>query len=173
MKKLLTIILCLSGWVAIAQEPADYNFIIDEAAKTVIWQKVYDGSCSTDNVLQAMLAGKASNLNSFEGSVTCDYFFQSLEYKDLGYTFMNRSMFVRHPTDAHVVIQIKDGRYRVTVSNIVCHIDSVGDRELNSMSTIHTGDYTPKYRKITMHILDYNFDRVFGRLASPPLDDNW
>ncbi len=173
MRQITFILALLLGFSALGQEPSDYHFIIDESAGSVIWQRVYDGECDVAEVAQALLAAPAFNINSFDDSVACDYRFEDLAYKSLGYTWGGRSIFVRHPQVAHVVVQVKPGRYRVTVSNITCHIDGVGDLPLDNMSVVHTGDYSPKYRTITMHILDYNYSRAFARLASSDLGDDW
>ena len=74
---------------------------------------------------------------------------------------------------AHIVVQIKDNRYRVTVNNIECHIERVGTSKLNIMASSNVGDFTPQYRTITEHIIDYNYDKMFSKLASSDLNDNW
>lgn len=157
------------------QNPADYNFVLD--GTTTRWQKVYvvDAPCTPEAISHGIMSvGGVKDLTIVNDLVTFSLEIEPPEYKELGYTFMNRSIFVRHPITANVSIQTKENRYRVTVSNIMCHIDNdkYPPRNLNDMNTITTGDYTERYRKITMEILDYDFNKRFSSLIENQ-DDDW
>lgn len=187
--KILTLILITSFMTfAFGQELQLGNFTYENGS--LIWQKVYESELSIEE-----MKSKAKSLpiideviSEDENSLTIDCKRIDHNYRALGGTLMNTTMWVeRKSSTGNVVFQFKEGRYRVTFTNIILEQeytveagmltekegeqDPLADYALKGNRSNWRGVFKNKDHKI----LDYSYSEAFDLSSSSPstLDDDF
>lgn len=125
MKKLITIIVFLTSVICYAQNLYTY-FKIDNGQ--LVYERIYNidsiAAGKIDTLLQQQLptAKGITNVQSNNGAITCSIVDLIVNYKKYGGTAMGTAMFLNDPFTANVSIQIKEGKYKITVTNIVFNL---------------------------------------------------
>lgn len=87
---------------------AQGNFKVEDGA--IIWQKVFDGEPTPHMLTDAVVDGS---------TITGKLSRHSINFKAQGLSAMNAPFIVQDLVNANVIIDKKDGRYRVTLSQLV------------------------------------------------------
>lgn len=85
------------------------------------WQKVYETSFSQNEILSIMKnSGKFTNIFNDNDSLTGSFSDLMADYKDAGSTTMGTTIYVQNSSiNANFKIDFKEGKYRVTITNIL------------------------------------------------------
>lgn len=88
---------------------------------SVVWQAVYQSQLDSADVVNSLLAkGVVSDLVSIPGGVSCRVRRHPVGWKAAGFDRMSVPLYlVSNQMEAHAVVLFKDGRYRVTVDQIM------------------------------------------------------
>ena len=70
-----------------------------------------------------------------------------------------------------VTVQIRDGRYRVTVERMVGRGSRLGPVNMNSLA-LENGEFDDKFLGQPAMVFDYTFDKIFSSLSKKQ-DDEW
>ena len=100
-----------------AQETS--NFTIIDGTK-LIWQKVYETKLSEQELLNTLInSGNFTDILSVDGKTTFNVNRAKVDYESAGYTRMDIPIYVSaNDLSCFVTVQVKEGRYRVTVERI-------------------------------------------------------
>lgn len=141
---------------------------------TVIWQKTYNAGVDQVTLMKNLIArGVMREYYEFDDYV-CFHTVQIMLAYDLSmFRGQDLPVFVRHPMEAFVTIQLKEGRYRVTVEQIMFTMDRLGSFSLASQ-VLAGEEFKPKFTRTGARwIMDTNIDALFTGLDIPRLDDNF
>ena len=119
MKRKLTIILsALACMVAAAQTPEDYHFSVKD--NYVTWQLVYAAPIDTDAALDYLLgSGNFADVTDVSDGISFTILPRSVDFAAAGFKRLSVPMYlVNYPMTAHGLLQVRDGRYRVTVDHV-------------------------------------------------------
>lgn len=141
-----------------------HNFVVI-SDKDVVWQKVYDSDVKTIHDLEGLFFGHGftdcQTLN--DSTLVCRYNCHGgIPYKRYGYSRMKLPLSVLSVRDleARVVVQMKDGKYRITFDNIYTCNGSAGIKNGYTDFFIEniTGElYDKRQLSIAMEVLDKLF----------------
>lgn len=154
----------------------------ESVSNQTIWQKVYTTELSfkelADNIKHS---GFFSNLNIIESSIAGNFKTIDADFKRTGFSEMNTPVYIsRSFFEGFIVIDFKDGKYRVTLKNILLtqkYDDAV--TEQGERSTLETwsqkngkNEFKDAFTKIPSKILDYTFSKKFDFNGKKD-DKNW
>lgn len=170
MKRIFFLVFLLIPVLAFGQEESFFS--LNDGG--LIWQKVYESNASPESVSRGLMSsGYFSDIKSAEGLVTAEMSGVHLLYKDLGYKRMRLPLYVVNDTySAFVMVQIKDGRYRVTLSRILAHNSSFGDCHLDEFA-VSDGEIDAKFLVQAGRIAGYTFNSLLSNLGINDEDDDW
>ena len=141
-----------------------HNFVVI-SDRDVVWQKVYNSDVKTIHDLEGLFFGHGftdcQTLN--DSTLVCRYNCHGgIPYKRYGYSRMKLPLSVLSVRDleARVVVQMKDGKYRITFDNIYTCNGSAGIKNGYTDFFIEniTGElYDKRQLSIAMEILDKLF----------------
>ena len=160
MKRILSLCLfalfCTLGY---AQDP--YNFSTKDG--DVIWQKVYPTTLDTRAVFNAIkTSGNLSDITETDQVLTGNLIERTAEYSSLGYSRGSVPIFVNHLLGGFVKVEMREGRYRVTVSKMYRIDDTTPKRERTDFTFYvkKNGEFRffPETARI---IFDANFNKMF------------
>ena len=168
MKRLL-LLLFLFPAIAAAQER---DFTIDSG--NLLWRKVYKKPASSETVFRNMTAsGLFDNIQAGDSLLTAEMRPVMLRYKELGYKRMSLPLYIVNDSfSAFVSVQIREGRYRVTVERIMIHSPQTGDGELEYFA-LRGGSFKPDFLKSPSEIIDHTLDSIFCNIGKIDDDDEW
>jgi hypothetical protein len=162
MRRLLLLTVILLPFIVSSQ-----NFIVKDGS--ILWQKVYEGTpsfrvLSDVEKLDSIIIGKIEN--------------HSTNYKKQGYGSMNVPILVRDELlNANARIDIKEGRYRVTLTNIVFsntnqYLGAIGSPTTAESYFIKKGNITDRPAMLSiLKIIDVDLEDLFT--PDTPDKDNW
>ena len=141
-----------------------HNFVVI-SDRDVVWQKVYNSDVKTIHDLEGLFFGHGftdcQTLN--DSTLVCRYNCHGgIPYKRYGYSRMKLPLSVLSVRDleARVVVQMKDGKYRITFDNIYTCNGSAGIKNGYTDFFIEniTGElYDKRQLSIAMEVLDKLF----------------
>lgn len=141
-----------------------HNFVVI-SDRDVVWQKVYNSAVKTSHDLEGLFFGHGftdcQTLN--DSTLVCRYACHGgIPYKRYGYSRMKLPLSVLSVRDleARVVVQMKDGKYRITFDNIYTCNGSAGIKNGYTDFFIEniTGElYDKRQLSIAMEVLDKLF----------------
>ena len=141
-----------------------HNFVVI-SDRDVVWQKVYDSDVKTIHDLEGLFFGHGftdcQTLN--DSTLVCRYNCHGgIPYKRYGYSRMKLPLSVLSVRDleARVVVQMKNGKYRITFDNIYTCNGSAGIKNGYTDFFIEniTGElYDKRQLSIAMEVLDKLF----------------
>lgn len=187
-KILLSILLSsIIGWTN-AQELTIGNFSYKD--NLVTWQKVFDSDLSIEEMKSKAKTLPIINqiISEDENSLTIDCKGIDHDFRALGGTEMNTTIWVsRKTSNGIVVFQFKEGRYRVTFTNIILEqeytvnagmlTEKEGERDPLAVYALknNRSNWRGLFKKKDYKILDYTYSKVFDLSSgsSSILDDDF
>ena len=155
------------------------NFSVTEDGK-LIWQKVYDTEASYDEIYNLIVNnGSFSDILDNDGVITCSVKQTPVDFKSMGYSRGSVAIYVStYDFTGFATIQVKDGRYRVTVENIVMICNTDGLSKVGEESTLETwavrgGKLTGAFSKTPSDIYNRFLTDKFTMKAKSYLDNEW
>lgn len=176
MKKLL-LILFFIPFVGMSQSLSDLFIIKDN---NLIWQKVYESETGIQEVFSNIKSsGYVSSVEIANNEIYGDIKDLKLLYKEAGLKWGNTAVYVSGMNAyASFRIELKEGRYRVTVSSIkMASQKSIGafqnNNSFTSLSDLATRNGLIKDSFIKKEGLAYGY--TFNEIFKPKskTDDNW
>ena len=149
---------CILG---LAQEKETYNFSTKNG--DVIWQKVYPTALDTRAVFDAIKTnGSLFDITETEQVLTGNLVERAAEYSSLGYSRGEVPIFVNHLLGGFVKVEMREGRYRVTVSKMYRIDDTTAARERTDFTFYvkKNGDFR-FFPETARKIFDANFNKMF------------
>lgn len=176
IKNIILITTLFFSYSATAQEQPTHSFKIENGR--LIWQKVYTSGTTPADIVAAIrdkgvVKDIEFNDNLLTGTLSCP-----TKVKDAGFSPMNVPIYTRYDVTGTVSVQFKDGRYRVSLRNIVIVSDQVHDlldptTELDQFALKKDKSaFKPGFLKAPCAIYEYTFNEVFTAMTSSN-DDNW
>lgn len=170
MKRIILLFLLLFPIVASAQEK---GFSID--GTSLKWQKVYQAQdvAIQDVAYNLQAAGVFHSIEKGDGMVTCELQGLGLDYKGSGFKRMSLPLYIANDKySAFVTVQVREGRYRVTVDRIRHRNSNYGDGPLETFAIDKDGAFKEAFLGAPADVIEYTFDGLFSGLAKP-VDDEW
>lgn len=154
MKKLFAIILllCCTSTVIIYAQSELYGF--KPLGNDLVWQYVYETDLSPTEIKEYFISsGKFESVQGNDSSIWGNSKKKQLNRKSAGVgrgTLSRAYALLNYPLSYFIKIDIKDGKYRVTVGNITAHPD---------ISLSYMGVSTNTNTQISARELLYNFNK--------------
>lgn len=183
---ILSIIAIFLVTSSFSQEPGNTkdssNFKIKQNA--LVWQKIYPTDHDTDALVkQLKTSGKLKNIERLD-SATIIAAIENLpvDYTGAGYTRGNTPMYlISDRITANVTINLKPGRIRITIKNILLTnaidtpVSEIGESELLETYALKkkNSEFKDIFLKDAATILTYTFNKIFTLTQPSPEDDNW
>ena len=135
-KLLLTILLASLCYSLGAQVN---NFSVSDSNQ-LFWQKVYESEMTYDDIHNELLnGGYFTDILNNDGIITCRMPRTTVDVKALGYDRGSIPIYVSiTDISGFVTIQVKDGRYRVTVDNIILTYNDSAVSDIGESNPIET-----------------------------------
>lgn len=134
----------------------------------VIWQEVYETDLDSTSIVASLQAsGKLTDIINTPGGLSCTIAPHMPDYLGAGFSSMQVAMLLtRSDMMSHALIQFREGRYRVTVSDISFHV--TGIVTVPEFTTLiedyldRKGNFKNTFRSNHVdEVLDYDFNRIF------------
>ena len=167
MKRIcLTLLLALIGLSARAQE----NFYIDKGE--IIWRRVFESAADLKTIETNFRAkGCFRDYNSYDGIITAELWGYRMFIEGTGYKRMSLPIYLPNGVfTAFVIVQVKEGRYRVTVRRIYLE-DKLGVSGLTTFA-VKDGKIDDKFVGAPSDVINYNFFSLFCDLGEE-VDNDW
>ena len=175
MRNLIFTIICVSSFTASSQLKVG-NFSYDNGKIT--WQKVFNTSYTPSemrslfksiSVIQEVIAEEESLLTIRCGFINHD--FQSLGYPDI----FTPAWITENHSYGTAIIQIKEGRYRVTLTNIILedHALNVRIPIEECVLRINRNDFRNNFISKDHEILDHSYTKAFDLNNHIIVDDDF
>jgi hypothetical protein len=168
MKRLLLLMMLLPGIVS-----SQYKYLKLET-KQVTFEKKFNAESVPEVELKKRICAFVPTIKGItdfyngEEVITARFKDAYIDYRIYGGKWINSPVMLNHPFSANVSIVWRDSAYKVTISNIVFHIEGLGDSMLDDLITkkkateFNKGEWPTKAGK---YIEDY-FSDVFQLKAS-------
>lgn len=171
--------MALIAFPSMSQE-SSFNFSIDNGK--IIWQKVFDTDLNSEQItILAQESGIMRDINVSENRVSGQIELMEPDYRGAGYGEMSTPIFIsRSFVECFALIELRDGRYRVTLRNIALAqkyndgVSKEGEKStLESYALNRRGDEMKKgFLNKPAEILNYTFIKSFTVSASKQ-DEDW
>jgi hypothetical protein len=181
MKTIVTTIILLISSIVYSQE----NLRLDNGS--LIWQKVYETKSDIKTLLLAVKTErKFSNVDLIDDVIVFDMIDIEPLIKESGFKRMSIPIYLSSNLYAKGKIDIKEGRFRVTVSNI--KIPNSPTKLVYSDKLLNESSYEPvssfildrnksiseKFMKKEYYkIYDMTFNSIFDKYTNLSTNDNW
>lgn len=174
MNRLLFLFLFFIGNLsfASAQEKDAYNFYTKDG--DVIWQKVYPTNLSTKEVFDAIkTSGNLFDITETDQVLTGNLVERVTDYSSLGYKRGNVPIFVNHLLGGFVKVEMRDGRYRVTINKMYRIDDTTSARERTDFTFyVNRKGELRLFPETARIIFDANFNKMF-EIKDTAEDEDW
>ena len=175
--KRLALLLCVLLSVSAA---AQTDFKVVEG--NLIWQKVYTSTSTLEDIANSLQnSGAVADISVADGLITCRIPDTPIDYKSAGFSRGTLPGYiVLNDLAAFATIQVKEGRYRVTVENfmLISNMDTSlgrsGEKIELGYYAIRNGELTRQVSKTIEPIIGRQLDSIFSLKEKKSLyDDNW
>ena len=161
-----------------AQETS--NFTIIDGTK-LIWQKVYETNLSEQELLNTLInSGNFTDILSVDGKTTFNVNRAKVDYESAGYTRMDIPIYVSgNDLSCFVTVQVKEGRYRVTVERMSLVAHTTGGLYVEGESSpiethaVKKGGYTNHFNKSPKVIYDKCLSDLFVIKEKTYINEDW
>ena len=153
------------------------NFEIENG---IVWRKVFETNLAFDQLVEKIKdSGLFENLDISEGKVTGELRKLSADYKGAGYSEMGTPMYVaRSFLKGFLIIEFKEGKYRVTIKNIILvhkYSDALSkqgeETNLDNFALKSSKqEFKPAFAKSPSLILDHTFTDAFSFMIEKKKD---
>lgn len=181
MKRIILLLIFSTAFVinAFSQESVN-NFHIEE--NSIIWQRVFEKSLNFEQLYTLVNdSGQFELLKKEENKITGELKQIDADFKRAGFTEMGIPMYIpRSSYSAFVIIDFKDGKYRVTIKKIVLTqkyddpLSKQGEKTNLESFGLKRGksEFTASFIKSPAQILDYTLTQKFD-FKETGEKDNW
>lgn len=176
----LVITILLTSFINAAAQKNDSNFTSEN--DKIIWQKVFDTELDFEQLKEKIIeSGILESFDIKESSITGQTRLIEPDYRGAGYSTMGTPIYIsRSFINAFCVIDFREGRYRVTIRNIMLSQKSTDNLSLHGeKSTIELygiiggkNEMKSAFLKSPAKILNYTFTKEFTFHISED-DDDW
>ncbi|MBR5175411.1 MAG: hypothetical protein IKW89_05720 [Bacteroidales bacterium] len=175
MKKILVSIALLLSVTAFAQVD---NFSVSDGK--VYWQRVYPTDLSHEELLDVIVKA-GTFMDILDGDViTFRIVRGKIDFKELGFSRGSLPMYVSgNDVSCFVTVQIKDGKYRVTVDNIIltenvtAGVFKEGTENQLETYALKQGELTSGFQKKPSKVYNGFFSNLFLFQNKSYIDDEW
>ena len=181
MKKINILISFIFAFIISLNAQESINNFFPENNK-IIWQKVFETEMEFNQlVAEIKESGILQNIEIGENKILGQTKPIDADFKGAGYGEMSTPMYVaRNFFDGFAIIEFKDGKYRVTLKNIMLTqqyddtLSEEGEKTTIETYGIKKGKNSIKkaFTKSSSIILDYTFSNTFTFEPSD-INDNW
>lgn len=184
MKKIILLFTISLSVFITAQESA---FVISN--KQVVWQRIYESTKTPAEIKSILLAtGKIKFTGEDTNILTGEISDFIMDFKGAGFTRMGTPSYLTNNSKyfANFKIEFKEGRYRVTSTNIKLKGDSMslfsggigftssGDDNLESYALNNDRElFKTSFDGRASRIINYSFAQLFDASKYTKTDDNW
>ena len=172
MKRFFTTALILLATITlIAQEKTEYNFFTQDG--DVVWQKVFPTELDAAAVFTAIkTSGVLTDITETESILVGSLVERKAEYSSLGYSRGSVPIFVNHLLGGFVKVEMRDGRYRVTVNKMYRIDDSSPANDRTDFTFyVNKKGQLRLFPERAQEIFDYNFTKMFEVKAK--VEEDW
>lgn len=173
MKKIVfACLLALLGLSASAQDPAYYRFLVKEGYVT--WQLVYESSVDTEVVQDYLLSsGDFSEVAEVAGGFSFTISPRFADWRSSDVARAHVPLYIlNYQMSAHCLLQIREGRYRVTVDHVVFLDDPPTPLETYALN--RRGEFRGVFTASSSNaaaVLDHDFEKLFTITAGEEEED--
>ena len=162
MKRIiLNAIILLVSFSTYAQEKTKYNFFTQDG--DVVWQKVFQTELDASAVFSAIkTSGTLTDITETGSVLVGNLIERKAEYSSLGYSRGSVPIFANHLLGGFAKIEMREGRYRVTV-NKMYRIDDTSPAKDRTDFTFYVNKKggLRLFPERAQEIFDYNFSKMF------------
>lgn len=164
--------------VTLAQQPVN-NFSIYEGK--MIWQKVFETDVNFDQIARSVKeTGILRDIEISGSKISGQAQLIEPDFAGLGYGEMSVPIFIaRNFVECFALIEFKEGRYRVTLRNIILTqkyndgLSKEGEKSSIEWYALNSKNEIKKsFNKKPSEILDYTFTKSFT-FTQPDRSDEW
>ncbi|PAC29261.1 hypothetical protein [Flectobacillus sp. BAB-3569] len=140
MKKLLFILLLISF-----SSKSQYNNLFIES-RNIYFEKIYKlDSVSQENIKSNLISAipkikDITNIQEHSTFITAKLNRTHIDYKKYGGKFFSTAAFLNHPFFCDILVEWKDGRYRVTATNMFFNEDGLGKMNTSDLLLSENGE---------------------------------
>lgn len=189
MKQALLLLFLLTGFAALAQDESPYKYWTIKGNKTVAFEAVYEYPDKDAEQLKSDLLSfiptidGMTNVRENSGGIVADMEGYECDFRAMGYTLMGAPAILRYPKFGNVSVQIKDGKYKVVVSNFITDKRERSDPDYNPLISNYkiesitlkmnkSGWATAKHKVTANEHMEEDLYRSFTLPATQP-DNDW
>lgn len=170
MKRLVLLLFAMLSTISIFGQ----NFTIDKTGG-VIWQMEYKTDMTSNELYKSLhISPYLHSIEKIDSSFFIAIMKQSkVEYEHLGYKRMHLPLYLVNNDvgNANVIIQYKEGKYRITLNNIdLISFSNLEYGTLNDMAIAEDGSFTDTFTSSASPIYHSNFAEWF---EFEKVSDNW
>lgn len=181
MKKLFLLFISVLGFSITSNSQVELgNFKIDGTA-TLYWTKVFDCDSSINIINYFEKSGIIDTPTKTDSTISGRIFPIEADFKGAGYSEMTTPMYVARKTiTAFVLIEVRPGRYKVTLRDITLtqkYADGLSAQgEITMLSTFAVKSSTkfkPAFTNAPAIIYNHTFKKRFNIILTPAEDSKW
>ena len=171
-KALIVALLSALALTASAQTPEDCHFLADGGS--VRWQQVYESPADSTAILDYLLgSGNFADATEISGGVSFTILPRKVDYRAAGFRAGQVAMYIlNYMMTGHGLLQMRDGRYRVTVDHDVFLAEP--DTPFETYALDRTGKFKPLFTAPSTNaaqVLDYELTQLFTIREAE--EENW
>ena len=180
MKQIALFFILLASQAILSAQEAS-RFSTDGAS--VVWQAVYQTPLDSAEVAEALIGtGKFDGIVQTKDGFTCRIIPHEVDYRGAGRKRGNTAMYILGgDMEGRAVVQIREGRYRVTVDGMVFitkisgGVFVVGERESLELYALNRkGEFRNNFwNEGSSPVLDYDLFSMFEIKERTAQDEDW
>lgn len=160
-KTIFVALLALLGFAAQAQTPEDFHFYLEDQG--VCWRQVFESPADSTTLLDHLFgSGNFTDITEISTGVSFMIAPRKIDTRAAGFKAGSVAMYVSNYTmTAHGLLQMKEGRYRVTIDRIV--FQSGQDTTLETYALNKRMEFKPVFVSMNAaKAIDYELTRLFA-----------
>lgn len=171
MKKTICLALfALLGLLLAAQTPEDYHFYVEDGR--IFWRQVFESPADSTTLLDHLIgSGNFVDVAEVSNGVSFAIAPRKIDTRAGGFKAGSVAMYVANYTmTAHGLLEMKEGRYRVTVDRIV--FQSGPDTTLETYALNRRSEFKPVFLSMNAaQALDHELTQLFT--VRMPEKEDW
>lgn len=172
MKKTICLALfALLGLLLAAQTPEDCHFYVKDGS--VFWRQVFESPADSTTLLDHLFgSGNFADVTEVSNGVSFAIAPRKIDTRAGGFKAGSVAIYVANYTmTAHALLEMKEGRYRVTVDKIV--FQAGPDTTLETYALNKRMEFKPIFLSMNAaQALDYELTRLFT-VRAPEKEEDW
>ena len=172
MKKTICLALfALIGLLLAAQTTEDYHFYAEDGR--IFWRQVFESPADSTTLLDHLFgSGNFADITEVSNGISFTIAPRKIDTRAGGFKAGSVAMYVANYTmTAHGLLEMKEGRYRVTVDRII--FQSEPDTTLETYALNRRGEFKPVFLSMNAaQALDHELTRLFT-VRMPEKEEDW